>query len=329
METNQDIRSKVEANWDAEVFAKETIEEIKKQIGDRKAICALSGGVDSSVAAVLVHKAIGSNLTCIFVDHGLMRKDEGDQVEEIFKKTFDMNLIRVNAQDRFLGKLKGVTDPEQKRKIIGEEFIRVFEEEKEKIGKTDFLVQGTIYPDIVESKTDEGQVIKSHHNVGGLPEDVDFELVEPVKALYKYEVREVGRILGIPDKLVDRQPFPGPGLGVRVIGEITKEKLDTLREADWIFRTELEDAGLNKEIWQYFAAILDIRSVGMTEGERTYNHTIALRAIHTEDAMTADWARIPYDILEKVSRRIVTEVKGISRVVYDITTKPPATIEWE
>lgn len=323
------IRSEIEKNWDAEEFAKKTIEEIKEQIGDGKAICALSGGVDSSVAAVLVHKAIGSNLTCIFVDHGLMRKNEGDQVEEIFKKTFDMNLIRVNAEDRFLGKLKGVTDPEQKRKIIGEEFIRVFEEEKAKLDKIDYLVQGTIYPDIVESKTDEGQVIKSHHNVGGLPEDVDFKLSEPVKALYKYEVREVGRVLGIPDKLVDRQPFPGPGLGVRIIGEITKAKADILREADWIFREELENAGLNKEIWQYFAALLDIKSVGMSDGERTYSYPIALRAIHTEDAMTADWARIPYDILEKVSRRIVTEVKNINRVVYDITTKPPATIEWE
>lgn len=240
-----------------------------------------------------------------------------------------MNLIRVNAQERFLGKLAGVKDPEQKRKIIGEEFIRVFEEEKAKLGKIDFLVQGTIYPDIVESMTDGGEVIKSHHNVGGLPEDVDFELVEPVKALYKYEVREVGRVLGIADKLVDRQPFPGPGLGVRVVGDITKEKLDILREADWIFREEIEAAGLNKEIWQYFATILDIKSVGMTNEQRTYGYPIVLRAIYTKDAMTAEFAKIPHELLDKIAKRIVHEVEEVNRVLYDVTSKPPATIEFE
>lgn len=313
----------------SENFVEESIQEIKNQIGDKKAICALSGGVDSSVCAVLVHRAIGKNLTCVFVDHGLLRKNEADQVEELFRNKFDMNLIKVNAQERFLSKLKGITDPETKRKIIGEEFIRVFEEEKQKLGRIDFLVQGTIYPDIVESGTEGTAVVKSHHNVGGLPEDVDFELVEPVKMLYKEDVREVGRRLGLPDEVVSRQPFPGPGLGVRVIGEVTEEKLKLVREADWIFREEIKNAGLDKEIWQYFAALPNIRSVGVVNGERTYFHTIALRAIHTKDAMTADWARIPYEVLEKVSRRITSEVEGVNRVVYDITTKPPATIEFE
>lgn len=312
-----------------ENFVEKSIEEIKNVIGDKKAICALSGGVDSSVAAVLVHRAIGNNLICVFVDHGLLRKNEGDQVEEIFKKQFHMNLIRVNAQERFLNKLKGVTDPEMKRKIIGEEFIRVFEEEKNKLGHTDYLVQGTIYPDIVESGADGAAVVKSHHNVGGLPEDVDFELVEPLKTLYKDGVREAGRQLGIPDEIVNRQPFPGPGLGVRVLGEITEEKLKIVREADWIFREEIKNAGLENKIWQYFAALPNIKSVGVVNGERTYFHTIALRAVHSTDGMTSDWARIPYEVLEKVSRRITSEVEGVNRVVYDITTKPPATIEWE
>lgn len=313
----------------SENFVDESIQEIKDQIGDKKAICALSGGVDSSVCAVLVHKAIGKNLTCIFVDHGLLRKNEADEVEEVFRNKFDMNLIRVNAQERFLNKLKGVTDPETKRKVIGEEFIRVFEEEKQKLGQSDFLVQGTIYPDIIESGTEGTAVVKSHHNVGGLPEDVDFELVEPLKMLYKDDVREVGRRLGLPDELVNRQPFPGPGIGVRVLGELTVDKLNVLREADWIFRDEIKKAGLDKEIWQYFAVLPNVQSVGVVNGERTYCHTIALRAITTKDAMTAKWYPIPLELLEKISTRITDEVPEVNRVVYDITSKPPATIEWE
>lgn len=329
MKTNKEIRTITEENWDAKLYAEETIEDIKKTIGDRKAICAMSGGVDSAVAALLVHKAIGSNLTCVFVDNGLMRKGEGDEVEALFKESFDMNFIRVQAEDRFLDKLKGITDPEEKRKIIGEEFIRVFEEEKNKLEHVDFLVQGTIYPDILESKSDDGEVIKSHHNVGGLPEDVDFELVEPVKPLYKYEVREVGTALGLPDHQVYRQPFPGPGLGIRIMGELTKPKLDILRDADYIYREEIKNAGLDREIWQYFAALLDVNSVGMKNGKRTYGPTIALRAVQSEDAMTSEWSRIPYDVLEKVSDRIAVEIDGVTRVVYDITKKPPGTIEWE
>jgi GMP synthase (glutamine-hydrolysing) len=319
----------VKGDWSMVSFAESKIAEIKQLVGDKKVLCALSGGVDSSVAAVLVHKAIGKQLTCVFVDHGLLRKDEGDQVEEIFRKQFDMNLIRVNVQERFLGKLKGVSDPERKRKIIGEEFIRVFEEESNKLGKMDFLVQGTIYPDVVESGTSTSATIKSHHNVGGLPEDIEFSLIEPLRELFKDEVRAVGEEVGIPHHLVWRQPFPGPGLAIRVLGEVTEEKLFITREADAIFREEIANAGLEGKIWQYFACLPNIQSVGVMGDERTYCHTIALRAVTSSDGMTSDWAHIPYEVLDKISRRIVNEVHGVNRIVYDITSKPPSTIEWE
>jgi GMP synthase (glutamine-hydrolysing) len=319
----------VKGDWSMASFAEEKINEIRQKVGSKKILCALSGGVDSSVAAVLVHKAVGKQLTCIFVDHGLLRKDEGDQVEKIFKEGFDMNLIRVNAQERFLGRLKGVSDPERKRKIIGEEFIRVFEEEANKLGEIDFLVQGTIYPDVVESGTSTSATIKSHHNVGGLPEDMKLQLIEPLRELFKDEVRAVGEEIGIPHHLVWRQPFPGPGLAIRVLGEVTDEKLFIVREADAIFREEIAKAGLEGEIWQYFACLPDIRSVGVMGDERTYCHTIALRAVTSSDGMTSDWAKIPYEVLDLVSRRIVNEVKNINRIVYDITSKPPSTIEWE
>jgi len=317
-------------DWVMSSFVRQSVEAIRAKVGNGKVLCALSGGVDSSVAAVLMNKAVGKQLTCIFVDHGLLRKYEGDQVEQVFRKQYDINLIRVNAEDRFLGKLAGIEDPERKRKIIGEEFIRVFEEEAKKIGKVDYLVQGTIYPDVIESGLGDAAVIKSHHNVGGLPDYVDFkEIIEPLRNLFKDEVRKVGEELDIPSEIVWRQPFPGPGLAIRIIGDITKDKLEILRDSDHVFRSEIAAAGLDRSINQYFTVLTGMRSVGVMGDERTYDYTLALRAVTTTDFMTADWARIPYDVLEKISNRIVNEVKYINRVVYDITSKPPATIEWE
>ena len=313
-------------------FVEKSIEEIRERIGNGKALCALSGGVDSSVAAVLLSKAIGKQLTCVFVDHGLLRKDEGDEVEAIFgpEGHYDLNFIRVNAQDRFYEALAGVEDPERKRKIIGEEFIRVFEEEAKKIGMVDFLVQGTIYPDIIESGLGDSAVIKSHHNVGGLPDYVDFkEIIEPLRLLFKDEVRKAGLELGIPEKLVYRQPFPGPGLGIRIIGEVTAEKVKIVQEADAIYREEIAKAGLDKEIGQYFAALTNMRSVGVMGDERTYDYAVALRAVTTSDFMTAESADLPWEVLGKVTTRIVNEVNGVNRVFYDCTGKPPATIEFE
>ena len=319
--------------WRMDHFVESTIQRIREKVGTGKVLCALSGGVDSSVAAVMMSKAIGSQLTCVFVDHGLLRKDEGDEVEAVFGPAgpYELNFIRVNAQERFYGKLKDVTEPERKRKIIGEEFIRVFEEEAKKIGAVDFLVQGTIYPDVVESGLGgESAVIKSHHNVGGLPDYVDFkEIIEPLRDLFKDEVRAAGLELGIPEHLVYRQPFPGPGLGIRVIGDVTAEKVRIVQDADAIYREEIAKAGLDRTIGQYFAALTNMRSVGVMGDERTYDYAVALRAVNTVDFMTAECAQIPFEVLQRVMNRIINEVKGVNRVVYDLTSKPPGTIEFE
>ena len=324
------MERKVKRPLNVQKFIKDAIADIKKTVGKGKVLLALSGGVDSSVCAALISRAIGKQLTCVFVNTGLMRYKEPEQVQNTFSK-FKLNFIKVEAEKMFLNKLKGVTDPEQKRKIIGELYIRIFEKEAKKIGKVDFLGQGTIYPDITESGKGKNKFVKSHHNVGGLPSVIDFKaLIEPVKYLYKQEVRDVGKALGLPKEIYTRQPFPGPGLGVRVIGDLTKAKLDTLRLADWIWRTELEKAGLNKKMSQYFAILLSTRSVGLTKtGARAYGYGIGLRAIKTEDFTKAEWVKVPYDLLEKISGRIITEVKGVNRIVFDITQKPPGTIEWE
>ena len=317
------------ADWTMANFVDDAVADIRAQVGGGRAICGLSGGVDSAVAAALVHKAIGAQLTCVFVDTGLMRKNEGDQVVETFKRHQGIELIHVRAGDRFFERLAGLTDPEEKRKGIGELFIRVFEDAKGGITDARYLVQGTLYPDVIESGTAHAAVIKSHHNVGGLPDDLDFELVEPLRTLFKDEVRAVGHELGLPDEIVWRQPFPGPGLGVRIIGEVTPDKVALLQEADAVVREELHAAGMDREIWQAFAVLADIRTVGVQGDERTYGYPIIVRAVTSEDAMTADWARIPYEVLEAISSRIINEVPGVNRVAYDITSKPPGTIEWE
>ncbi len=316
-------------DWSMENFIEIETEKIRQIVGDKQVLCALSGGVDSSVVAVLIHKAIGDQLTCIFVDHGLLRKGEADSVMKTFSEGFHMNVIKVDAKDRFLTKLEGVSDPEKKRKIIGNEFIYVFDDEATKLKGIDFLAQGTLYTDIIESGTATAQTIKSHHNVGGLPEDMQFQLIEPLNTLFKDEVRALGTELGIPDDIVWRQPFPGPGLGIRVLGEITEDKLEIVRESDAILREEVKKAGLERDIWQYFTVLPNIRSVGVMGDERTYDYTIGIRAVTSIDGMTSDWARVPWEVLEAISTRIVNEVSHVNRVVYDITSKPPATIEWE
>lgn len=316
-------------DWSMESFIDLEVKKIREQVGDKKVLCALSGGVDSSVVAVLIHKAIGDQLTCMFVDHNLLRKNEAEEVMNIFADGFNMNVIKIDARERFMSKLAGVSDPEKKRKIIGNEFIYVFDDEAAKLPDMDFLAQGTLYTDIIESGTATAQTIKSHHNVGGLPENMKFELIEPLNTLFKDEVRVLGAELGLPESLVWRQPFPGPGLAIRVLGEVTEEKLEIVRESDAILREEIAKAGLDRDIWQYFTVLPDIRSVGVMGDARTYDYTIGIRAVTSIDGMTSDWARIPWDILEKISVRLVNEVNHINRVVYDITSKPPATIEWE
>jgi GMP synthase (glutamine-hydrolysing) len=318
-----------QGDWNMGSFVDQAVETIRKQVGDKRVLCALSGGIDSSVAAVLVHRAVGDQLTCVFVNHGFLRKGEAEQVVKTFRDGLKMNLVYADAVDRFMDKMAGVTEPEKKRKIIGEEFIRVFEAEAAKLGEIDYLVQGTLYPDVIESGTATAAVIKSHHNVGGLPEDMKFKLVEPLRDLFKDEVRALAREVNLPEDIVWRQPFPGPGLAIRIIGDVTKERLDILREADAIVYQEIKIAGLYRKVWQSFAILPAMRSVGVMGDERTYAYTVGLRIVSSEDGMTADWVRLPYEVLDVISRRIVNEVKGVNRVVYDITSKPPATIEWE
>jgi GMP synthase (glutamine-hydrolysing) len=321
---------KVNANWNMADYINEEVERIRNQVGTGKVICGLSGGVDSAVASAIVHKAIGDQLTCIFVDHGLLRKGEAEQVKRTFGEEFNIPLIYVDAKERFLDRLAGVKDPEEKRKIIGDEFIQVFDEEAENLSDVRYLVQGTIYSDVIESGgTDKAATIKSHHNVGGLPEEMNLELVEPLHYLFKDEVRKIGEVLGLPEEIVWRQPFPGPGLAIRIIGDVDWDKLEILRNADAIVQEEIRDAGLYRDIWQSFAVLPDLRSVGVMGDERTYGYPIILRAVNSDDAMTADWARLPYELMQSISNRIVNQVKEVNRVVYDITSKPPGTIEWE
>jgi len=318
-----------QGDWSIEQFMKEEVERIRNIVGDEQVLCGLSGGVDSSVVATLIHRAIGDQLTCIFVDHGLLRKNEANEVMELLADDLHMNIVQVDASERFFSKLAQVDDPEEKRKIIGNEFVEVFDEEAKKLSDVRYLAQGTLYSDVLESGTLTGQKVKSHHNVGGLPEEMDLKLLEPIRSLFKDEVRALGTALGLPDTIVWRQPFPGPGLGIRVLGEVTQEKVAIVQEADAILREEVRNAGLERDIWQYFAVLPNIRSVGVRDDARSYDYTIGLRAVHSVDGMTSEWARIDWELLDKISRRIVAEVEQVNRVVYDITSKPPSTIEWE